>query len=48
MKKRVVCQEKGAPIMIDLNQTCFAKFPIMDFRKDEFRKEVISFTPLEI
>ena len=34
--------------MIDLNQTCFAKFPIMDFRKDEFRKEVISFTPLEI
>ena len=35
MKKRVVCQEKGAPIMIDLNQTCFAKFPIMDFRKDE-------------
>ena len=48
MKKRVVCQEKGPPLMIDLNQTCFAKSPIVNFRKNELRKAVVSFTPLEI
>jgi len=35
-------------MMIDLNQTCYAKLPIVDFRKNELRKAVVSFTPLEI
>ena len=29
MTKEVACQQKGAPMIIDLNQTWFVKWPIL-------------------
>jgi hypothetical protein len=38
MRKGVVCQEKGVPMIIPLDQRCFVMMSILDFRKEELRK----------
>jgi hypothetical protein len=38
MRKGVVCQEKGVPMTIHLDPTCFVIMADFDFRKEELRK----------
>jgi hypothetical protein len=40
MRKEVVCQEKGVPMIIDLDQRAFVRKASSDFKKEEY-------TPLE-